>query len=72
LKPEDLLSLVRVEIPFGKYRGRKIADLPENYLLWFANKGFPPGRIGELMQLMLVIQENGLESLLTPLRKPQV
>lgn len=68
MKNEDLLELVRLKMPFGKYQGRLIADLPENYLLWFAKKGFPENRLGALMQLMLVIQENGLERLLQPLR----
>ena len=68
MKNKDLLELVRLQMPFGKYHGRVIADLPEDYLLWFAKKGFPQNRLGHLMQLMLVIQENGLESLLNPLR----
>jgi len=68
LDPQVLHRLVKVTMPFGKYGGRVIADLPEAYLLWFANKGFPQGELGELMALMLVIQENGLESLLDPLR----
>lgn len=66
--PAVLHLLVRVSMPFGRYAGRKIADLPEDYLLWFEGKGFPGGRLGELMALMLELQKNGLESLLDPLR----
>lgn len=69
MKPEDLLAVCQTRMPFGKYQGRYLCDLPEPYLLWFANKGFPKGRLGELMQLMLVIRENGLESLLAPLKQ---
>ena len=65
---EDLLKIARTTMPFGKYRGRLLADLPEPYLLWFANRGFPDGTLGALMQLTLEIKVNGLEYLLKPLR----
>ena len=68
LTPENLKKLVRVQMPFGKYAGRLIADLPEEYLLWFAKKGFPKGELGELMQLSLLIQTDGLKKILDPLR----
>ncbi len=68
--PELLLELVRTPMPFGKYAGRVLIDLPEPYLLWFANKGFPRGRLGELLALTLEIKRNGLEGLLRPLRGP--
>lgn len=64
-----LLKLARTEMPFGKYQGRVIIDLPEEYLLWFAKKEFPQGQLGELMQLALEIKVNGLESLIKPLKK---
>lgn len=60
--------LVTTEMPFGKYVGRKLADLPESYLVWFAGQGFPPGRLGELLGLIYEIKLNGLESMLEPLR----
>lgn len=69
MKPEDLQLLVTREMPFGKYKGRLIADLPGNYLAWFARKGFPPGEIGRLLSLMLEVDHNGLSSLLEPLRR---
>ncbi|MDD2669803.1 DUF3820 family protein, partial [Zoogloea sp.] len=53
----------------GKYKGRVIADLPGNYLAWFARKGFPPGKLGQLLALMLELDHNGLSSLLAPLRR---
>jgi len=61
--------LVSREMPFGKYKGRLIADLPGNYLNWFARKGFPPGELGQLLALMQELDHNGLSSLLDPLRK---
>ncbi len=69
MKPEDLLLLVTREMPYGKYKGRLIADLPGHYLNWFAREGFPKGEIGALLQLMQEIDHNGLGELLTPLRK---
>ncbi len=65
---EHLKLLVTMDMPFGKYAGRKLVDLPEPYLVWFANQGFPPGKLGELMALLYEIKLNGLESLLRPLR----
>ena len=55
-------------MPFGKYKGRVLIDLPEAYLLWFANKGFPDGHLGELMKLSLEIKIHGLESVIKPLK----
>jgi uncharacterized protein (DUF3820 family) len=65
----DLQQLVTVRMPYGKYRGRLIADLPGAYLTWFARKGFPPGRLGRLLALALEIDHNGLSGLLDPLRQ---
>lgn len=69
MKPEDLERLLTVEMPYGKYKGRVIADLPGNYLNWFAREGFPKGDIGRLIALMHEIDHNGLSDLLTPLRQ---
>lgn len=69
MNPELLQLLVTREMPYGKYQGRLIADLPGNYLNWFARKGFPPGEIGILLALMQELDHNGLSSLLAPLRQ---
>lgn len=66
---EPLDLLVTTEMPFGKYKGTPIADLPGNYLNWFAREGFPPGQIGRLLALMHEIDHNGLKHLLAPLRR---
>jgi len=70
MKPEDLQRLVSTEMPFGKYKGTLLADLPGNYLNWFAREGFPKGEIGRLLALMHEIDHNGLSELLQPLRGP--
>jgi hypothetical protein len=69
MKPEDLLLLVTRTMPFGKYQGRLLADLPGHYLNWFAREGFPKGEIGRLLALMQEIDHNGLKPLLEPLRQ---
>tara|TARA_B110000503_G_scaffold105832_1_gene157931 strand:+ start:695 stop:913 length:219 start_codon:yes stop_codon:yes gene_type:complete len=68
LQPQDLKLLVTLTMPYGKYKGRLIADLPGNYLNWFAREGFPDGQIGRLLALMQEIDHNGLSDLLKPLR----
>lgn len=69
MKPEDLQRLVSTEMPFGKHKGTLLADLPGNYLNWFAREGFPKGDIGRLLALMHEIDHNGLSDLLQPLRR---
>ena len=69
MSPEDLPKLLSCQMPFGKYKGRLIADLPGDYLNWFAREGFPKGEIGRLLALMHEIDHNGLSSLLDPLRR---
>ncbi|BCB28012.1 hypothetical protein SKTS_28980 [Sulfurimicrobium lacus] len=69
MHPEDLQRLVTTVMPYGKHKGRLIADLPGQYLNWFAREGFPPGDIGRLLALMQELDHNGLSSLLDPLRK---
>ena len=61
MNPEDLQRLVTTQMPFGKYKGRLIADLPGHYLNWFAREGFPPGQIGRLLALMQELDHNGLK-----------
>ena len=69
MNPDDLQRLVSTAMPFGKHKGTLIADLPGNYLNWFAREGFPPGEIGRLLALMQELDHNGLSSLLDPLRQ---
>lgn len=57
------------EMPFGKYKGRLIADLPGQYLAWFAREGFPKGQLGQLLALMHELDHNDLRALVEPLRK---
>ncbi len=71
MNPQDLQKLLTRTMPYGKYKGRVIADLPGHYLNWFARVGFPPGEIGQLLQLMQEIDHNGLSSLLDPLRRQE-
>ena len=68
MNPEDLVRLATMPMPFGKHKGKLIADLPGNYLAWFAREGFPKGEIGRLLALMLEIDHNGLRHLLQPLK----
>ena len=69
MKPEDLQKLVTMEMHYGKHKGRILADLPGNYLNWFAREGFPKSELGRLLQLMQEIDHNGLSDLLKPLRR---
>lgn len=71
MTPQDLELLVSLQMPFGKHKGTLIADLPGNYLNWFARTGFPRGEIGRLLGLMQEMDHNGLRPLLDPLRKRQ-
>ncbi len=69
MNPEALQELVSMRMPFGKYKGRLLCDLPEHYLLWFSQQGFPPGKLGMLLSTMYEIKLNGLDYLLTPLKR---
>lgn len=64
----QLIELAEYRMPFGKYQGRRLVDLPEPYVVWFAQKGFPKGRLGELLRIVYEIKVNGLEYLFEPLR----
>jgi uncharacterized protein len=65
---EYLLKLAKATMPFGKYAGTRLVDLPETYVVWFAQKGFPPGLLGEQLREDFEIKLNGLEYLFRPLR----
>ncbi len=71
MDPNLLQLLVTRQMPYGKYKGRILADLPGDYLAWFARQGFPAGELGRLLALMLEIDHNGLNHLLQPLRRQQ-
>ena len=66
---EILLTLVKMKMPFGKYKGTVLRNLPVSYLEWFARKGFPKGKLGNLLQSLLEIKMNGLEELLNQIEK---
>ncbi|QWE10919.1 DUF3820 family protein [Polynucleobacter sp. es-EL-1] len=72
MSPQDLEKLVTMKMPFGKHAGRALADLPGNYLAWFAREGFPKGEIGQLLELMHTLDHNGLRGLLEPIAKAQL
>ena len=65
-----LVEIARMRMPFGRYQGTRLIDLPEPYVVWFQKKGFPRGRLGELLATVYEIKANGLEPLLASLREP--
>jgi uncharacterized protein len=69
LNSDVLLELVNTRMPYGKYKDRRLCDLPEPYLVWLHRKGFPTGKIGMLLAAIYEIKLNGLEYLLKPLKK---
>lgn len=69
LEQHFLYRLVEAKMPFGKYTGTRLVDLPEPYVIWFAQKGFPEGELGELLKNVYEIKVNGLEYLFAPLKK---
>lgn len=66
---KDLMKLLEAKMPYGKYKGRLLIDLPEPYLVWYNSKGFPSGKMGEMLQAMYEIKLNGLEVMLRKLVK---
>lgn len=64
---KELVDLANMRMPFGKYEGHLLVQLPENYLVWYKGKGFPPGKLGRQLEQMLEIRSNGLEKLIYPL-----
>jgi len=67
LAHEDILKLASYRMPFGKHAGQLLIDLPEPYVVWFHNKGFPEGELGRMLGITYEIKANGLESLFKPL-----
>ena len=68
--PAHFLELAGYRMPFGKYKGVRLVDLPEPYVVWFSRQGFPKGELGLLLQSVYEIKVNGLEHLFAPLKKP--
>ena len=64
---QALIEAINQTMPFGKYAGRKLLQLPEPYLVWFHGKGFPKGKLGQQLALMYEVKLNGLETMLKPL-----
>ena len=67
MQNEELVQAINQVMPFGKYAGRKLLELPEPYLVWFHQQGFPEGKLGQQLALMHEIKLNGLETMLKPL-----
>ncbi|MBW2341953.1 MAG: DUF3820 family protein [Deltaproteobacteria bacterium] len=66
--PAVLLKLAKTPMPFGRYKGRLLIDLPKPYVIWFAKKGFPEGELGRMLNILYEVKMNGLEYLFKPLR----
>ncbi|MBN2684246.1 MAG: DUF3820 family protein [Pontiellaceae bacterium] len=66
--PEFMRTLAEARMPFGKYKGRLLIDLPEPYVVWFSQQGFPAGKLGQQLETVYVIKANGLEHLFDRLR----
>lgn len=68
---DDLHKIANMKMPFGKFKGVRLIDLPEPYVVWFHTEGFPPGELGRLLAQVYEIKLNGLEDLFTPLKEPE-
>jgi uncharacterized protein len=67
--PQLIKDLANTPMPYGKYAGRMLVDIPEHYVVWMAGQGFPKGKLGQQLALLYEIKLNGLEGLLQPLRQ---
>ncbi|TYA54837.1 DUF3820 family protein [Formosa maritima] len=64
-----LIKLAHTKMPFGKYKNRDLIDLPEYYVVWYHNKGFPKGKLGEMLQTVYELKLNGLEDLIKNIKR---
>ena len=64
-----LIDLAKMKMPFGKYKGSFLIDLPEHYIVWYHNKGFPKGKLGQQMHLVYELQLNGLEDIVRKIKR---
>lgn len=64
---DELMALAQMRMPYGTHKGKLLIDLPEHYVVWLAGEGFPPGKLGEMLQTVYDIKVNGLEYLFEPL-----
>ena len=69
--PELLIEIAKARMPFGRYKDRLLIDLPEPYVVWFSRRGFPGGKIGDMLRIIYEIKVNGLEYLFKPLREKE-
>jgi len=69
--PSMMFDLARMRMPFGRFKGRVLIDLPEPYVVWFKKNGFPKGRLGELLGMLYEVKSNGLEPLFDEMRDPK-
>ena len=69
IEKQHLIKIANTTMPFGKYSGRRLIDLPEEYILWFRQKGFPSGELGILLSLTLEIKIEGLDKIIQPLKR---
>lgn len=64
-----LIDTANMKMPFGKYKGAYLIDIPEYYIVWYRNKGFPKGKLGQMMALVYELKLNGLDDILRKIRK---
>ena len=64
-----LITLAHTKMPYGKYKGRYLIELPEYYVVWYHNRGFPKGKLGDMLNQVYELKLNGLEDLIQNIKK---